>query len=1096
MRENANSSIALLTLFAAFSALPASASANVGPRDYEGPSDVDPVVKPDSGGASKPAEPELPEDVTPDVDDGEGGVVFVIEDASEGDGEAEGEEGGDGFVMEDATDEGDAEGEGEDLDMGEEGEDCDDGFCFEDLSDDEEALAAEAEVEVKKIKGPSGTIKGVLKDSTSGSGLIGATVKIPKTKYRAETNINGEYTLVAPPGTYTVEIVADGYKPTTLDNVKIEQDKETKLNDELQPFGALTVVVEGEINTESAAGKLVERKKAATAKDVMSREDISKSGGGSTSSVARRIVGSTVVGGRYLFIRGLGHRYGNTLFDGARVPSPDPNIRTVPLDIFPTSALGAINIQKTAMPDMPADFTGGSTQLETRNTPDDLTWELGADIGFNTESTFREGLQGDSFVGDNVAFGNIGRRLGPEYNTAQKIDIAEQDDDLQSIYTNEQIRDFGRNLPSTNTAVSPFIAPPNWGAKGLIGDTVHPWGTDLGFLATLSYSNSVQSLRPDQIEVWAADCMGMSPPPGSGACRPALTASTKYYNNLETTKNVKWSGLFLMKWRLSDNHRLSLSTMYTRDADDEARRLGNYQGESEVRNLGTQPVTNTRLRYQMRSILFTHLGGTHEFPTAKDFSIDWFGSFAQARQDDPLLREMLFFRPDSSGVADDDRTSRPEAHRIEPNDSSRFQWMNMLDNTGTGAVNFALPFQQWSKLDARFKFGGWAEGKARRFTSRTFRWRTPTGVQPPLGTGNLFNDETIGGPSDPDTIFYLRETTRDFDSYNARQRLFAGYAMLELPFTRWFKIAGGVRFEGSDIQLDEYSPFTNQVTQTEVARVIDNDPLPSVALIFPVRGDMNIRLAGYETVARPEFRELAPFIFTDFVGGVDVQGDPNLISTKIWNADLRWEWFPSANEVVAVSGFFKYFEDPIEAFIQNGATLRQSYQNARGALNGGAELELRKNLEFIAKPLRDLSIGANFAYIYSRVQIRFDVSDTLANSNANRPLQGQSPYIFNAYIGYDNEKSGTSLRALFNTFGRRIYSVGAGGLDDIYLLPIHTLDFVAEQRLYKGLYLDLKALNLLNWKEERVQWHRTEDEKVLYRARRGLNFVLGLSYKF
>ncbi|MCB9756329.1 MAG: carboxypeptidase regulatory-like domain-containing protein [Myxococcales bacterium] len=1091
MRDSATHSIALLTLFAVVSVAPTSARADAGPRDYQGPGEVEPVVKPGGGApAPKPKPEEPPPDVTPDVDDGEGGVVFVIEDASDDEG---GDEGGDGFVMEDASDEGEGEGEG---DEGDEGEDCDDGFCFEDLSDDEEALAAEAAVEVKTIKGPSGAIKGTLKDSTSGSPLIGATVKIPKSKYAAETNINGEYTLNAPPGTYSLEIIADGYKPTTIDNVKVEQDKETKVNDELQPFGALTVVVEGELNTESAAGKLVERKKAATAQDVMSREDISKSGGGSTSSVARRIVGSTVVGGRYLFIRGLGHRYGNTLFDGARVPSPDPNIRTVPLDIFPTSALGAINIQKTAMPDVPADFTGGSTQLETRNTPDELSWELGADIGVNTETTFQNALRGDAFFGDNLAFGNLARQLGPAYSTAQKIDAAEQDANLNNIYSNEQIRDFGRGLPSTNTAVYPTMAPPNWGVKGMIGDTVHPWGTDLGVLATLSYDNSVQSLRPDVVEVWGSTCPDGTIQPGAGSCPPAASVTTTYRNNLLTTKNVKWSGLFLLKWRLSDNHRLSLSTMYTRDADNEARRLGNYQGESFVRSLGTQPVTNTRLRYQMRSILFTRLGGKHEFPAAKDLTLDWFGSFAQARQDDPLLREMLFFRTESAGIAEGDRTSRPEVYKIEPNDSSRFQWMNTLDNTGTGSVNLTLPFQQWSKLDSRFKFGAWAEGKDRQFTSRTFKWRVPGGVEPPLGTGNIFNDETIGGPTDPDATFYLRETTRDVDSYNARQRLLAGYAMLELPFTRWFKIAGGVRFEGSDIQLDQYSPFTNQVTQAEVARVVDNDPLPSVALIFPVRSDMNVRLAGYETVARPEFRELAPFIFTDFVGGIDVQGDPNLVSTKIWNADLRYEWFPSANEVLAVSGFFKYFEDPIEAFIQNGPTLRQSYQNARGALNGGAELELRKNLEFIAKPLRDLSIGANFAYIYSRVQIRFDVSDTLANSNADRPLQGQSPYIFNAFISYDNDKSGTNLRVLFNTFGRRIYAVGAGGLDDIYLLPIHTLDFVAEQRLYKGLHLDFKAANMLNWKEERVQWHGTSDERVLYRVRRGVSFSLGLSYKF
>ena len=968
------------------------------------------------------------------------------------------------------------------------GEDCDDGFCFEDLTEDEEALAAEAEVEVKQVKGPSGAIKGVLKDSTSGSPLIGASIRIPKSKYSAETNINGEYTLNAPPGTYTLNIVADGYKPTTLDNVKVEQDKEIKINEELQPFGALTVVVEGEINTESAAGKLVERKKAATAKDVMSREDISKSGGGSTSSVARRIVGSTVVGGKYLFVRGLGHRYGNTLFDGARVPSPDPNIRSVPLDIFPSSALGAINIQKTAMPDVPADFTGASAQLETRNTPDEFTWELGADVGFNTATTFRDGLRDVHYAGDRVAFGNIARQLPASFDTPVRIDHTYQDQAGNNVWTNEQIRDFGRNMTTTETAIYPKTPLPNFGVKGMIGGTAHPWGTDLGMLAAVGYGFATQSVRPSSIKVLLA---GNCPPgytAGMGPCEKTAQPRTIYENSLKTTQTAGWTSLGLMKWRLNEHHKLALSLMYTRDADKESRRLGGFVpgGVSRVPASGQATATNTRLRYQMRSILFTRLGGKHEFPKAKDFTIDWFGSYAQARQDDPLLREMQFFEP-IEGSGD---------FRIDNNESAKFQFMKMLDNTSTGALNFTAPFQQWSKLDSKFKFGGWAEGKWRTFNSRTFRYTVQPTATPGFNTGNILNSQSIGGPDDTDTTFFIRERTLANDQYDGTQEIYAGYAMMELPFVRWFKVAGGVRFEANQIVVEPFDFFTGAVEEDDRAELQDYELLPSAALIFPVRNDMNVRLAGYKTVARPEMRELATFRFTDFVGGFDVVGEPNLISSKIWNADLRWEWFPSANEVIAISGFYKEFIDPIEAYVVSTSAPTQSYQNAKGARNAGGELELRKNLEFIAKPLKDLSVGFNFAYIYSRVQTRTNEElDALGQpragaSNFDRALQGQSPFVVNAYLSYDNEGSGTSLRALYNTFGRRIEYFGANGLDDIYLQPVHTLDFVADQRLYKGLHFDFKVLNILNWAKE----HRQFDETVFF-ERKGVTFVLGLTYK-
>ncbi|MCA9689320.1 MAG: carboxypeptidase regulatory-like domain-containing protein, partial [Myxococcales bacterium] len=1002
-------------------------------------------------------------------------------------GEGFGDEGEDGF-----GDEGDGGDFGGDAECG------DDGFCFEDLSDDEAAAAAEVESDVKKIKGPSGVLKGTVRDATSGSPLIGVEVKVVGTKYSAETDVSGNYTLYVPPGTYSVRIRYDTYEGVTIDNVAVAQDKEVSVNHEMKPIAGMTqtVVVEAELNNESAAGKLIERKKSASARDMMSRDDISKSGGGSTSSVARRIVGSTVVGGRYLFVRGLGHRYGNTLFDGARVPSPDPNLRTVPLDIFPSSALGAINIQKTAMPDTPADFAGASTQLESREAPEDFTWELGADFEVNTATSFRDGLRGDYFTGDNAAFGNLGRRLPDSHDTDFPINPDLQDSNLQSIWSPDEIKAFGLGIPSTRTQLYSYRALPNFGAKGAIGTTFHPWGTDLGVLASAGYDHSTQTERISQIIVQRVACpAGWAA--GDGPCELARNATTgrydprtEYYNNLKTTVNVRWSGLALLKWRLSKSHRLELLGMYTRDADNESRRLGEFipGGPSRTPATNQDAAANTRLRYQMRSILFTRLGGKHEFPKAKDFTVEWFGSYAQARQDDPLLREMQF-RETTVGGGE---------YQIERNESARFQFMNLLDNTATGALDLSQPFKQWRQLDAKFKAGGWVEGKWRRFNSRTFRYTLLDGVLPPEGTGDIINDSTIGGgdPADPSTPFYLKESTREFDQYNGVQKIYAGYAQLELPFVRWFKLAGGARYEMTDITVSPYDLFTGEINDADSAALISHNVLPTVALIFSPRSDMNVRLTGYETLARPELRELAPFRFTDFVGGYDVLGEPDLLVTKIWNADLRYEWFPSANEVIAISGFYKYFVDPIESFVVAGQYVK-SYQNALFANNVGGELELRKNLEFIHKSIRDLSVGVNFAYIYSRVHIRLGEeleaigqNGNAASTNAVRPLQGQSPFVFNAYVSYDNEQIGLDLRLLYNTFGKRIEYIGGGGLDDIYLQPVHTLDFVLSQRLYKGLSLGFKAANLLNWTE--TQRQADQDVQAL---RRGISFSLGLSYK-
>lgn len=969
---------------------------------------------------------------------------------------------------------------------------CADGdFCVEDLTTDEEALKKEmAPKAAPKLAGPSGALTGRLRDATSGSPLIGVNVIVVGTEFKTKTDVDGKYTLPVPPGTYQVRIWYDAYEGMTISGVVVGKDQTVDIDRELRPIAGMTqtVAVTAEINKESAAGKLVERKKSVAARDMMSRDDIRKSGGGSTSAVARRIVGSTIVGGRFLFVRGLGHRYGNTLLDGARLPSPDPNLRTVPLDIFPSGVLSAINVQKTATPDVPADFAGASVQLESREIPDKFTWSLQGNFGMNTATSFRERAQGDRFFGDGVAFGNIQRGLPSVFATKDPVDLTyAPPGSTDRVWTNDQIEKFGESMPTTRTRVTDSAsALPNSAFQATIGNTFRPWGTELGVFAGAAYVNQRQTLRED-IRVFNGACKtdlaeGQACPEG----QTTVNAETPRvdYESLRTTDNVQLSGLGAIKWKLSKHHRLAFTTFYTRDADREARLL---DGKSRP-TAGEQNVRNARQRYIMRSILFTRLGGKHEIPAAKGFTIEWFGSYAQARLDDPLLREMLY-RQTGDGFV------------VDQAESGKFQFFKLLDHSGSGGLDLTAPFKQWGGLDARFKFGGWAEGKRRTFTTRAFDYEVAGGLEDriPAGDGNILDPSTIGGgqqaTSGGSEPFYIREFTRAKDSYNGNQRVLAGYGMLDLPLVRWLKIVGGARFEANDIKVRPFDRFGRMIAEEDRATIKDRVVLPSASLIFSPTGSMNVRLVAAETVARPEFRELAPFLFTDFVGGFDVQGNTKLRSTRIWNADLRWEWFPSANEVVAVSAFYKHFNAPIERIVGNRATPFQTYRNADSATNVGAEAELRKNLEFIAKPLRDLSLGVNFAYIYSRVQLPpYDPDDPLdASTSRVRPMEGQSPWVVNAYLGYDNDRTGTNVRLLYNAFGRRIAFVGIRPLPDIYELPVHTVDLTLLQRVHKGLSLNVAVFNALNWKQRFAQGG---DGNLTYATRRGTSFVIGINYTF
>ena len=380
----------------------------------------------------------------------------------------------------------------------------------------------------------------------------------------------------------------------------------------------------------------------------MSGDEIAKSGGGSTSSVARRIVGGTVVGGRYLFIRGLGHRYGNTLFDGARVPSPEPELRTVPLDIFPSGALSAINVQKTFTPDVPGDFAGGSTQLESREAPEEFVLEVNAKIGANTATTGRTMATNGGYLGaDAFAFGNYPRALPGGLPGNYPISPATLNPEtLRPQWTPAQTERFGELLPTDTRIRFGSKAPPNFGANATVG-----WGREyrkdskIGVLASASYKNEHRTLR-EQIRLYGST---------DGVLDTALPQVD--IDGPRTIFNVAWSGIGLVKWKLNKNHKLDVLGFYSRDADDESRR---YEGDIRSVAQGIPLVISTRQRYVMRSVLMTRLGGKHVLPKAKGLTLDQMDVIelneAFAAQALAVLRDL--------GLADDEARVNPNGGAI------------------------------------------------------------------------------------------------------------------------------------------------------------------------------------------------------------------------------------------------------------------------------------------------------------------------------------------------------------------------------------------------------------------------------------------------
>ena len=314
---------------------------------------------------------------------------------------------------------------------------------------------------------------------------------------------------------------------------------------------------------------------------------------------------------------------------------------------------------------------------------------------------------------------------------------------------------------------------------------------------------------------------------------------------------------------------------------------------------------------------------------------------------------------------------------------------------------------------------------------------------------------------------------------------------------RGLRLNLGLRTELSQQQLISRTPEMPGADST--IQLNNVDPMPSLNLVYALRSAMYLRASASMTVARPEFRELAPFQFTDFFGGETVQGNPELARTRI-----RWEWFLGPVDLIAVSAFAKYFDRPIETVIQGGADIIRSFANATSAYTLGAELEVRKELVFAGQGPRGLSLGGNVTLLHSRV----DLSQTAGSqTDPNRPMQGQSPFVINLFAEYERPDWGSQLRVLYNVFGERIDSVGASGQPNRWEQPRHQLDVSFSQRLPHGFALRFAAKNVLDWPLQIIQKGtvaalRTPDapegyvEGVTFRYRPGATVSLSLSYAY
>lgn len=914
----------------------------------------------------------------------------------------------------------------------------------------QQSASAQAETESTGELAPGlGKVAGQIYNATTGVPVRQASLELSGPVMRTTlTNSDGSFVFEVPPGTYTMKATALNYMPATVTDIVVTAGALTDASSVMAESGRVTTVnVEESASSvsASAAAALVERKLAPMVSDTMSSEEIRKSVASDAAGALEKMTGVSVVGGGYVYVRGLGERYSATMMNNAMLPSTEPERRVVPLDLFPASLIDSIKVLKSYTPDLPGEFSGGLVQLQTTDFPTERTFRVSSSFGFNSRTTAR---QFRSYRGGSRDF------FGFDDGTRQRpAAVPDQPLLFPGNFTQDEFQSLGRAFANNWEPTTIEAMRPNQSYSVVAGDTFGK----LGIVGALTFSNTPQ--RQSEVQRYLTN-------QGGGQA----VILTDYDNFVGDNESARLGGILNAAYRFTPAHKVSFRNTLTRDTDKEARVLSGFNGGTDTNILGE------RLRWIERGMIASGVEGEHAFSNLGNTLVKWQFTYSTSIRDEPDLRE-VFREPLASG-------SETGPYLALPSSGLRF-FNKLSDKILEPHAEIDKPFYRGS-ISGLFRLGFRATLRERDFTARRFRFvpiRIAT-IDRNLPSNELFGPDNIR----PDG-FQIRENTRGTDTYDAGMDVYAGFAMIDLTLGSRWRLVGGGRIEDANIQVNTINPQVPGAIPTQ-ASLKNRDFLPGVNAVYTLATRQNLRFAYGRTVARPDFRELSPFDFTNVLGGFNVVGNPNLRRTLIDNFDARWEFFPGGDQLVAASFFLKYFDDPIEPTIQpTTSDLRQSFINADNARNYGIELEARKSLAFLSPRLRPFTVHGNFTWVESSVTIPEDQRFIL--TSLTRPLTGQSRFVYNVIGEWNEPRLRSNARFYLNSVSRRISEVGANQLPDIFQQRNTFVDFVYEFQLRADGKLKLR-FDAENLTDNTFWW--TQQDIITRRFQLGRTFRIGTSF--
>ncbi len=815
---------------------------------------------------------------------------------------------------------------------------------------------------------------------------------------------------------------------------------------------------------------------------VLSSADIARTGEGDISGSLQRVTGLSVVGGGFVYVRGLGDRYSLALLNGSPLPSPEPLKRVVPLDIFPSNVIDSTLVQKSYSVNFPGEFGGGVINLTTKATPRESFLTFSGGIGWDSETTNELGYTYYGSDTDWTGFDDGTRDIPPLLSAAlasgkpilEGADFTQ--DDLEAIQM--ELVNAETTLLQQNNHI-----PVNWSAGITGGTTIQLPNGELGIIATAGISNKWRTrdtLQQSSVE------QDLSGDPQSS------------FQRVVTDNRIVVNGLLGFGLELGD-HKFRWTNLYIRDTLKQARLgLG-----SDANQVGRDILRQDTAWYE-RQLINSQLVAEFDFD---QLQLDLRGGYAKTQREAPYERSFTYVR-----------TNLPTEQ-----DPTGDKFVNDLGgNKGDATIAFSdLNEELWSGgVDLSYEIApritatvGYAYSDTHRVSvRRAFQFRA-SGL--PVPVQQLRPDYLLSDASIQLYDITLVETSAQDGTaaFAADLTTHAGYAQLQAELLSGVNINAGVRYEDGKQTVVPIDLFNTGGTAIAATNLKNDYWLPAVTLTWEVAPDMQLRVSGSKTIARPQFRELVAQIYNDPESNRNFRGNPSLTDSELWNAEARYEWYFAKDQRLTVAGFYKSIDRPIEAYTSlTDSVGNTSYANAPKATLYGAEFEVQK---YIA--LDSMSDAAFWAsrrlvlignYTWTQSKIKVGAGDTTVINgvelDANNfffdgaPLTGQSDHLVNVQIGLEDQDKLSQQTLLLTYASPRVTSRGPSGQPDIREKPGLQLDFVARQGFAafgKEIELKFEARNLTGRTYKEVQ--EAGDNSIFFnRYKLGRSFSLSASLKF